>query len=96
MQNKNEIILCWIALQMKVLLTNYKNPGPNPAGIRDLRQGSNVEVQKQLKIESLKSEYFTFCVTCRSASNEILNGERLLCYRSLIGILNGLEGTDSM
>lgn len=35
---------------------------------------------KQPKFESLKSEYFNFCVNCRSKLNEILNGEGLLCF----------------
>ncbi len=58
MQSKNELNICGIALQRIALLKVYKNPGPNPSGIRDLRQCSDFEaqkrVQKQLKFESQK------------------------------------------
>ncbi len=69
MQNKNGLPICRIALQRKALLNFYKIPGPNPPGIRDLRQCSDFEVQKgpkeQLKFESVKPEYFNLCVNYR-------------------------------
>ncbi len=46
---------------------------------------------KQLTFESLKSEHFNFCVNCRSKSIDILNGEYLLCYRSLIMVYKVLD-----
>ncbi len=53
-------------------------------------------VQQRLEFESLESESFNFCENRPSESNEILNGERLLLCRSLMCILNGLKGTDSV
>ncbi len=95
-QNKNGLKICQIAIQGKTLLNVYKNPGPHPLGIGDLRQCSNFEVQKRLRFESLKSEYFNFCVNRRSKSYKIFNSERLFFYRSLICTFwNCLKGTDS-
>ncbi len=59
MQNKNGLKVCRIALQRKALLKVYKTPGPNPSGIKDLRQCLNFEgqqkVQKQLTEQHLVS-----------------------------------------
>ncbi len=38
-QNKIELKICRVALQRKVLLEVYKNPGPNRPGIGDLKKG---------------------------------------------------------
>ncbi len=54
------------------------------------------QVQKQQMFELLKTEYFNFWVNCRFKWYEILFGEMLLCYHSLISILNGLIGSDSV
>ncbi len=51
---------------------------------------------ENFRFESLKSEYFNFCVNCRSKSNQLLNGEKQRCVRSLICIMNGLKVTDSV
>ncbi len=49
MQNKNELQICGIVLQMIALLKVYKHPGPSPSGISDLRQCFNFEVQKRAR-----------------------------------------------
>ncbi len=74
--------------QMIAQLKACKHIGPNPSDMGDLRHCSNFwgkkMVRKQLKFESLKFEYFNFCVNCLSKSNKRLNGEKLLCCRYLI------------
>ncbi len=48
MQNQNGLKICRIALQRKALPKVYKNLGPNPSGISDLRQYLNFEVQQSV------------------------------------------------
>ncbi len=90
MQSKNGLTNLPNRPRRIALLNVYKNPGPNRSGISDLRQSS-----KQLKFESLKTENFNFRVNCVSMSNELLEGDWLLCCRSLLCILNGRKYTDS-